>query len=309
MSPRAVPAPDHPFRTGLSMPTRAPRRWPGGAGVWVCPVIALDSPEDAVPEGWPQPQPPWAAGGPQPGPLTTRPCVRDYGARRGFFRLAGALKALHLPYALAIDVLTAETRPDLVQSCLQREWGDAEWVAHGLSWSRPLHAGMDETQERACLLETRERLAACGIRTDAWLGIERAQSPRTPALLAQAGYRICLDACDDEQPRPWALPDAAPVLWSLPQMADLDDAHALCAPSGLTPRAYARRIVEAAAALADEGREQARTLVFTLRPCISGQPFRVDALLDAFVQLSLLPGVRLATPTQIVEGWQQAARG
>lgn len=129
------------------------------------------------------------------------------------------------------------------------------------------------------------------------------------ALLEQAGYRIGLDGCDDEQPRPLEGLDAGSALWSLPQMADLDDAHALCAPSGLTPRAFARRIVEAAAALADEGREQARTLAFTLRPYISGQPFRVDALLDAFVQLSLLPGVRLATPAQIVAGWQQAAQG
>lgn len=309
MNPGGTPAYDRRPAAVVPMPARPPRHWPDGAGVWVCPVIALDTPEDPVPEGWPQPDAPWVAGVPQPRPEIGCAGVRGYGPRRGFFRLAGALKALRLPYALAIDVLTAETHPDLVQSCLQGEWGDAEWVAHGLSWSRPLHAAVDEALERAYLLETRERLAACGIRTDTWLGIQRGQSPRTPALLAQAGYRICLDGCDDEQPRPWALPDTPAPLWSLPQMADLDDAHALCAPSGLTPRAYARRIVEAAAALADEGREQARTLAFTLRPYISGQPFRVDALLDAFVQLSLLPGVRLATPAQIVAGWQQAAQG
>jgi allantoinase len=290
---------------------RVPRRWPDDAGVWVCPVIVLDTHEDCVPEGWPQVQPRWADSlrGLGPDVDIARVGARDYGLRRGFFRLAGALKALRLPYALAVDVLTAETRPDLVQSCLQGGWGDGEWVAHGLSWSRPLHAAMDEAGERAYLRETRERLAACGIFTDTWLGIARAQSPRTPALLAQAGYRICLDGCDDEQPRPWDGSDSGSGLWSLPQMADLDDAHALCAPRGATPRAYARRIVEAAAVLAEEGRVQARVLAFTLRPFVTGQPFRVDALLDAFVQLSLLPGVRLATPTQIVEAWQKAAEG
>jgi len=307
--------PDHPHHGWTPLPARRPRRWPDGAGVWVCPVIALDSHEDTVPAGWPQPQ--WAAGGVglRPDPNIARIGARDYGLRRGFFRLAGALKALRLPYALAIDVLSAETRPDLVQSCRDGEWGDLEWVAHGLSWNRPLHAGMDEAAELAYLGETRERLAACGIVTDLWHGIEYGQSPRTPALLPRAGYRICLDWCNDEQPYAFdAAPAAdgaaggAPPLWSLPQMADLDDGFALCAPRAAGARAYARRIVEAATALALEGRDQARVMVFTLRPFLSGQPFRIDALLDAFVQLSLLPGVRFAHPSAIIAAWQQAAQ-
>jgi hypothetical protein len=307
--------PDHPHHSWTPLPARPLRRWPGGAGVWVCPVIALDSHEDTVPAGWPQPQ--WAAGGVglRPDPNIARIGARDYGLRRGFFRLAGALKALRLPYALAIDVLSAETRPDLVQSCRDGEWGDLEWVAHGLSWNRPLHAGMDEAAELAYLAETRARLADCGIVTDTWFGIEYGQSPRTPALLPRAGYRICLDWCNDEQPYAFDAAPAAdgatggtPRLWSLPQMADLDDGFALCAPRAAGARAYSRRIVEAATALAQEGAGRARVMVFTLRPFLSGQPFRIDALLDAFVQLSLLPGVRFAHPSALIAAWQQAAQ-
>ena len=311
--------PDHPHPGWAPLPRRQPRRWPDGAGVWVCPVIALDSHEDTVPAGWPQPQ--WAAGGVglRPDPNIARIGARDYGLRRGFFRLAGGLKALRLPYALAIDVLSAESRPDLVQACRDGEWGDLEWVAHGLSWNRPLHAGMDEAGELAYLAETRERLAACGVVTDVWHGIEYGQSPRTPALLPRAGYRVCLDWCNDEQP--YAFGDAVgagspgspgsatpPVLWSLPQMADLDDGFALCAPRAAGARAYARRIVDAASGLALDGRGQARVMVFTLRPFLSGQPFRIDALLDAFGELARLPGVRFAHPSSIVAAWQQAAQ-
>jgi hypothetical protein len=314
-SGRRQRGPDHPHHSWTPLPARPLRRWPGGAGVWVCPVIALDSHEDTVPAGWPQPQ--WAAGGVglRPDPNIARIGARDYGLRRGFFRLAGALKALRLPYALAIDVLSAETRPDLVQSCRDGEWGDLEWVAHGLSWNRPLHAGMDEAAELAYLAETRARLADCGIVTDTWFGIEYGQSPRTPALLPRAGYRICLDWCNDEQPYAFDAAPAAdgatggtPRLWSLPQMADLDDGFALCAPRAARARSYSRRIVEAATALAQEGAGRARVMVFTLRPFLSGQPFRIDALLDAFVQLSLLPGVRFAHPSALIAAWQQAAQ-
>jgi hypothetical protein len=308
--------PDHPHHGWAPLPGRPLRRWPDGAGVWVCPVIALDSHEDTVPVGWPQPQ--WAAGGVglRPDPNIARVGARDYGLRRGFFRLAGGLKALGLPYALAIDVLSAETRPDLVRACRDGEWGDLEWVAHGLSWNRPLHAGMDEAAELAYLAETRERLAACGIVTNVWHGIEYGQSPRTPALLPRAGYRVCLDWCNDEQPYAFdgapatggSAHTAPPVLWSLPQMADLDDGFALCSPRAAGARSYARRIVDAARGLALDGRDRARVMVFTLRPFLSGQPFRIDALLDSFGELSRLPGVRFAHPSAIVAAWQQVAQ-
>lgn len=290
--------PDHPHHAWLPLPARAPRRWPHGAGVAVCPVIALDSHEDVVPAGWPQPQ--WAQGGVglRPDPNLARIGARDYGLRRGFFRLAQGLQSMDLPYALAMDVLSAESHPALVASVNAGDWGRAQWVAHGLSWNRPLHAGLDATQERAYLDETRARLAACGIHTNHWFGIEYGQSPRTPALLPEAGYTSCLDWCNDEQPYRFHS-----SLWSLPQMADLDDGFSMCAPRGISAQAYARRLVDAARALAVEGREQARVMVFTLRPFLSGQPFRIDHILRAFEHMRATPGVWFASPSEILDAW------
>lgn len=298
------PGPDHPHHAWSPLPERVPRRWPNGAGVAICPVIALDGHEDVVPAGWPQPQ--WAAGGVglRPDPNIARIGARDYGARRGFWRLAEALRAAGLPYALAIDVLTAESHPELVAACLRGDAGQIEWVAHGLSWNRPLHAGLTAAEELAYLQETRERLAARGIASSTWLGIEYGQSPRTPALLPRAGYRICLDWCNDEQPYRF---HGEPGLWSLPPMADLDDGFALCAPRGVSAASYASRLVDAATALAAEGRTQARVLLFVLRPFLSGQPFRIDYLARAFERIRALPGAWFAGPGEIVAAWQQAA--
>lgn len=301
------PGPDHPHHAWSPMPGRIRRSWPNGAGVAVCPVLALDNHEDEVPADWPQPQ--WAAGGvgPRPDPNIARIGARDYGARRGFWRLAQELRDAGLPYALALDVLTAETHPELVEACLRGDAGRLEWVAHGLSWNRPQHAGMSEAEELEYLQQTRDRLAARGITSSAWLGIEYAQSPRTPVLLQRAGYRICLDWCNDEQPYRFRDTQGSEGLWSLPPMADLDDGFALCAPRGVTAAAYARRLVDAAAALAQEGRTQARVMVFVLRPFLCGQPFRIDHVAHALQRMRDLPGVWFARPGEILAAWQQIA--
>lgn len=298
------PGPDHGHHAWSPMPARVPRRWPNGAGVAVCPVMVIDAHEDCVPAGWPQPQ--WAAGGVgmRPDPNIARIGARDYGLRRGFERLAKGLQSLAVPYAIAMDVLSAEMHPHLVASSLNGDAGHIEWVAHGLSWNRPLHAGMSESEELAYLAETRERLAACGIATDAWLGIEYGQSPRTPALLHRAGFRICLDWCNDEQPYRFHNADGGPGVWSLPPMADLDDAFALCAPRGVSAASYSSRLVDAAAGLALEGSTDARVMVFALRPFLSGQPFRVDHVLRAIERIRGLPGVWFASPTEIIDTWQ-----
>lgn len=89
-------------------------------------------------------------------------------------------------------------------------------------------------------------------------------------------------------------------------MADLDDGFALCSPRGVSVQAYAQRLVDAGTALAAEGRSQARVMVFTLRPFLSGQPFRATAILNALVRLQATPGVWLATPQDIVNAWLQA---
>jgi hypothetical protein len=87
-----------------------------------------------------------------------------------------------------MDAMTAEQVPERRESvAADVAAGRAEWIAHGLSINRPLHDSMDEAAELACIVETRERLAACGIAARGWWGPEYGESTRTPVLLARAG--------------------------------------------------------------------------------------------------------------------------
>ena len=295
--------PDHPHHHWSALPTRPEVRFSNGKALGLCPVICLESHEDAVPEGWPQPS--WLAGGVglRPDPNIARIGQRDYGLRAGWPRLRRAVLDAGLTYAAGIDVLTAESAPDLVAEIAgDVAAGRAEWVAHGLSVNRPLHDGMSEDEELSYLNETRDRLAALGIAPRGWLGIEYGESRRTPTLLARAGYAFTLDWCNDEQPFPMTVPDGA--LTALPQMADLDDAFAFAAPRGITPVSYGARIAAAARGLARDGATSARVMVWSMRPFLTGQPFRIGAVERALRDCAAVHEAFAATPSGLIEAFE-----
>jgi len=294
--------PDHPHHPWSALPMRPLLRFPNGAAVAACPVIAFETHEDALPPGWPQPN--WLSGGVglRPDPNIARIGQREYGLRAGWPRLRAAILGAGLRYAAAMDAMTAEQLPELRAAvAADVAAGHAEWIAHGLSINRPLHDGMDEATELACIAETRERLAACGIAARGWWGPEYGESTRTPALLAEAGYGFTLDWCNDEQPYAMTVPRGRLV--ALPPFADLDDAFSLCAPRGITPSSYAENLALAAAGLAAEGaRAGARCMVWMMRPFLSAQPFRIGPIEAALRRIGALPGLWAATPSDILRG-------
>ena len=292
-------APDHPHHAWSALPTRAPLRFPNSAAVAVCPVIAFETHEDAVPEDWPQPN--WLSGGVgrRPDPNIARIGQREYGLRAGWPRLRAAILGAGLRYAAAMDAMTAEGWPALrAEIAGDVAAGRAEWVAHGISVNRPLHDGMDEAAERAVIAETRARLAAWGIRARGWWGPEYGESTRTPALLVREGYAFTLDWCNDEQPYAMTVPEGR--LAALPPFADLDDAFSLCAPRGITPASYAANLAAAAEGLARDGRRSARCMVWCMRPFLVGQPFRIGPVEEALRRIGGTDGVWAATPSEII---------
>jgi hypothetical protein len=297
--------PDHPHHAWSPLPMRRRSVFANGAAVAVCPIIAFETHEDAIPAGWPQPN--WLAGGvgPRPDPNIARIGQRDYGLRAGWPRLRAALVSTGFSYAAAIDAMTAEELPEL-RAGLVRDVAAAvaEWVGHGLSVNRPIHSAMSEADERAYLAETGRRLAACGIQPAGWLGIEYGESPRTPPLLAEAGYGYVLDWCNDEQPYPMIVPQGR--LMALPPFADLDDGFCFAAPRGITPASYGERLRLAAAGLAEDGRSSARVLLWVMRPFLSGQPFRIGAIETALAAIAKTPGVWLTTPSRMLAGIREA---
>jgi allantoinase len=300
MSGRLQPGrPDHPHHAWSPLPWRKPMTFANGARVAICPVIAFETHEDTLPEGWPQPA--WLSGGVgrRPDPNIARIGQRDYGLRAGWPRLRAALHEAGLRYGAAMDVLTAEELPDLLaEVAADVAAGRAEWVAHGISINRPLHDGMSDAAELAYLQETRRRLDACGIAARGWWGPEYGQSARTPPLLARAGYAFTLDWCNDEQPYAMTVPEGR--LAALPPFADLDDAFSLCAPRGITPASYATNLVLAAEGLARDGQRSARCMVWMMRPFLVGQPFRIGPVAAALRRVGATPGGWAALPSEIL---------
>jgi hypothetical protein len=293
--------PDHPHHRWSAMPGRPRREFANGAALAICPIVAFETHEDRVPENWPQPH--WLSGGVgvRPDPNIGRIGQRDYGLRAGWPRLRHTLFGNGIRYAAAMDVLTAEELPQLrVAVAGDVAAGRAEWVAHGLSVNRPVHNRMSEAEEIRYIAETKVRLAAQGIAPRGWFGIEYGESVRTPALVAAAGFSWLCDWCNDEQPYRMTVP--AGDLVALPPFADLDDAFCFCAPRGITPASYGERLRLAAENLARDGRNSARVLVWVMRPFLSGQPFRIGPIEEAFAAMAKLDGVWFATPSEILAG-------
>ena len=297
--------PDHPHHAWSPLPTRKALKFRNGAAVAVCPIIAFETHEDHIPEGWPQPN--WLAGGVgmRPDPNIARIGQREYGLRAGWPRLRRALMAAKFSYAAAIDAMTVEQLPELRASlAADVAVGHAEWVAHGISVNRPIHNGMSDEAERAYIADTKQRLATDGIAPKGWFGIEYGESARTQAQIADAGFDYLLDWCNNEQPYAMTVPRGQ--LTALPPFADLDDGFCFASPRGITPRSYGERLTLAAQGLARDGASNARVLLWVMRPFLSGQPFRIDPIADAFGAMARTPGVWLTTPSQMLADIREA---
>ena len=253
-------------------------------------MILLELYEDPLPD-WPQLR---SVGGglDRAFPNISRVSTREYGHRVGIFRMLEAYRRLGATPTVAIDAMTAESYPWLVEHL--NDMG-AAWVAHGVSVTRPLGSHLDAETEIDYIESARERLAACGIETDAWLGPEYGESTLTPGLLATAGYRQLLDWCGDEQLVPFRVADG--VLTGLPLAADLDDQTTLINRMA-EPAAYQQHLTDAIVELARPDGFCSRLLSFCWRPWIVGQPFRshiVDTVLDTIHRTDR---ATLATPNE-----------
>jgi hypothetical protein len=273
------PGYDQPYLPSSLLPERAPGRFTGpleGVAVAIVPILLLEVYEDPIPD-WPQYRS--VAGGLERAyPNISRVSTREYGHRVGIFRLVEELDARGIRPTVAIDALTAERYPRLVEWLSAR---DAEWIAHGIAVTRPLSDHLSETSEHEYVVDTLRRLRTAGIQTDAWMSPEYGESARTPRILAANGVRSVFDWCADE--RPLLLGGTDGPLVAFPMSADLDDQTAL-ANRMLDPDAYGSHLVDAVERLALDGQHDARMLGIAFRPWLTGQPFRTQQfvrLLDA----------------------------
>ena len=237
----------------------------------------------------------------RPYPDYSRLTHREYGHRVGIFRILDVLERYGIPATIAMDALTAEHYPYLVQHCQQR---GCEFIAHGMAATRLVTSNMSAQEEQEYIgtaLDTIAR-ATGGQRPTGWLGPEYGESSRTPQLLAQAGLQYVCDWVNDEQP--YRLTTSTGELFALPLMLELDDVHALWERRLRTPR-YGRLLQEGFDRLYTDGAHSGRLLVIHVHPWLMGQPFRIRYLDEALHAMMRRQGVWAAQGGTIIEWYRQ----
>jgi peptidoglycan/xylan/chitin deacetylase (PgdA/CDA1 family) len=289
---------DHPHHRWSPVVGREALRWPNKARVALCVIVNLEHLE------WTPPQ-----GSVQPASLYDRPLPdyrnfshREYGHRVGIFRVLDALEASGIRATVAMDALTAQNYPYLVNHCLGR---GSEVIGHGISVSRMITSRMGEEEERGYIEESLKALEdATGKRPQGWLGPEYGESERTPGLLAEAGVRYVCDWANDEQP--YAMTTDSGELYSLPIMLELDDIQALWYRKVPAAR-YGAMLQEAFDVIYDDAASSGRLLVLNLHPWLIGQPHRIAYLEKALESMMDRQGVWAATGSEIINWYAKEA--
>ncbi|MFT7597970.1 MAG: allantoinase [Acidimicrobiales bacterium] len=292
---------DHDQYEWSPIPTRTPFAWPGGEPLALGAMVLLEHYE------WQPPEDAYtlrsASGGliKLPDPDYLRLTHREYGHRVGIFRLLDTLERHAVPPTVAIDVLTAEHYPWLVNHCVER---GCEIVAHGIAASRMITSKMSEEEEVDTIARSLDTIeSSTGSRPRGWFGPEGSESTRTPSLLAAAGVDYLCDWPNDEQPYAMTVPTGE--LTSLPLYLEVDDEQTLWTRR-MRLADWRDVMVESASGLHADGVTSARHLMLTLRPWLSGQPFRVPVLDAALADITAIGPVWKATGSQIVDGFRAA---
>lgn len=276
------PGMDHAHYSWSPIHTREPLHWPDNARVALCVLVNLELMELEPPEGSFEASRLAGGLGRLPYPDYARLSHREYGHRVGIFRVLDVLEKHGIAPTIAMDALTAEHYPYLVQHCQQR---GCEIIGHGLSVSRMITSHMSEAEERDYIRTSIEVLTqATGQSPTGWFGPEYGESSRTPQLLAAAGLRYVCDWANDEQPYHMTTPEGELV--SLPIALELDDVHALWERRVPVDR-YGTILSESFEGLYQDGGQTGRLMVLNLHPWLIGQPFRIgflDAALEGIMQ-------------------------
>lgn len=288
------PLPTHGRFDYLPITRRARYRWPGGAGLAV--YLGFNIEHFAFGEGL----------GAGIGPASPQPDVlnyswREYGNRVGAWRCLELFDQLGLPAAALINTALYDHAPELVAACVAR--GD-EIVGHGHT-NAERQGVLAEADERALLLQCRERIAHESGRAPAgWLSPWISESPLTPDLLAETGYRYTLNWCHDDQPLPMRTRSGQP-LWAVPYPQELNDIPMIVARQ-MDAKDFAALIVDQLdeMLLQTQGPDApALVMGIALHPYLVGQPYRLRHLRHALQRVAAARDagrVWMTTPGAIV---------
>ena len=290
---------DHEHYDWSPISTRDILRWPEEAPLALVVVVNLEHMEWDAPDG--SYQAANLAGGStaRPFPDYARISHREYGHRVGIFRVLNVLQKYGITPTVAVDALTAQHYPYLMNYCINR---GVEFMAHGISVSQMITSNMSADQELKYIQETMAAIKiATGTDPVGWLGPEYGESERTPQLLAKSNIKYVCDWANDEQPYPLKSPDGE--LTALPIMLELDDVIAM-AHRRVNVDRYANMLTESCDVLYENGSDNGRLLVLNLHPWLIGQPFRINYLDEALSTIMNKPLIWAATGSEVTNWYR-----
>ncbi|MDB5643408.1 MAG: chitin deacetylase 1-like [Hyphomicrobiales bacterium] len=255
--------------------TRRPAyRWPNGAGLAV--YIGFNIEHFAFGEGL----------GANIGPAGAQPDVlnfawREYGNRVGAWRCLELFEQLGLPTAALINTALYDHCPELVQAFVAR--GD-EIVGHGHT-NAERQAMFSEEQERDLIAGSRARIAQeSGVDVAGWLSPWISESPVTPDLLAECGYRYTLNWCHDDQPVRMRT-RGGESFWSIPYPQELNDIPMIIGRQ-MDGRDFTRMITDNFDEMLAQSERQPLVMGIALHPYLVGQPYRLRYLREALAPIA-----------------------
>lgn len=252
---------------------RQAARWPGGHGLAV--YVALNLEQYAWGEGLVEDLVPGI-----PAPDVLNNSWREYGNRVGAWRLLDLFDGLQLPVTLLINSALYGTCPQLVAAFRER---GAEIASHGRTNSEH-QAELAEADERALIDEVTREIARHEGRPPAgWLSPWIAETPRTPDLLHEAGYRYVLDWCMDDQPV-WLTTRTGRLL-AVPYPQELNDSAAVIGRK-VDAHDFSTMIIDQFDEMLEQSRDTPLVMGIALHAMIAGQPFRVRALRRALQHIA-----------------------
>jgi allantoinase len=260
------PLPDHGRFDYRPITRRQGYCWPAGDGLAV--YIGFNLEHFAFGEGL----------GARIGPASPEPDVlnfswREYGNRVGAWRCLELFDQLDLRSAAIVNTALYDHAPELMAACAQR--GD-ELVAHGHSNARR-QSEMPEESERALLTHCMQRIGReSGRPPEGWLSPWISESPVTPDLLSETGYRYTLNWCHDDQPVALRT-RSGHLLWSIPYPQEINDIPMIVARQ-MDGRDFADMIIDQFDEMLDQSRKQPLVMGIALHAYIVGQPYRLRHL-------------------------------
>lgn len=287
---------DHDRYDWSDMFERAPIAWPNQARValWVMPILQW-FPLDMTGKPFRAP-----GGLTMPFPDFRHYTNRDYGNRVGIFRILKVLAERGVPASVAVNAVIAERYPALMRELLAR---DVEIVAHGQDAAQVLHSGMSEADESALIagaLDTLRR--ASGQAVTGWLSPGRAQSLRTPELLAANGVTYACDWANDDLP--YAMRTEKGPIFAMPHAQETDD-RTVMLDFHHTEDDWLRQVTDRFDVLYRESAEfGGRVMSLPLHAWVAGVPYRIGAVREALEHILGHEGVWAATGADILAAFQ-----